>query len=417
MSPIALKKSKLLNQLQQKLPDRQVGLAPADAFFTRKVELPEGLGWEDRLAFIQLNLEGNSPFPMEQLVWGFFENPETPWAFVYATPWSRLRRLDFDDPSKYFQLYPGFISLYGESHTEPTIRFLSQNGILSALYFQAQHTVPEKIISRKITAELLTDEILLRSLANFKATLKSDGYTCEDGLWMGEGVTILSSDNIRFRHRHIVEGTPQGLRNITLSLSEDALWAADLRDNVLATQERNIRKRSGIIWKSLRVATWTVILLILFQLSNVGLSAFNFFRQNVLDEMEPRATRVENKLTLAQRLTQSTEEDLKPFLLMESINPLRPDSIYFEKVRSRAYNQLQIEGRSMEGVTPVNAFADSIFQLPEVQNVQNNSQTRNEQTSFEFLITFSGMPPEPEGGFVIPEEPDGETDEEQEGNG
>ncbi len=416
MSPIALKKSKLLNQLQQKLPDRQVGLAPADAFFTRKVDLPENLSWEDRKAFIELNLEGNSPFPMEQLVWGFFENPETPWAFVYATPWSRLRRLDFKDPNKYFQLYPGFISLYGESHDEPTVRFLSQNGILSALFFQTQHKVPEKIISRKITAELLTDEILLRSLAAFKLTLKTEGYTCEEGLWLGEAITILSNDSVRFRHRHIIGGTPLGLRDNTLSLSENALWAADLRDNVLATQERNIRKRSGLIWKSLRIATWTVIFLLAFQLTNFGLAAFNYFRQGLLDEMEPRATRVENKLTLAQRLTQSTEEDLKPFLLMESINPLRPNSIYFEKVRSRAYNQLQIEGRSMEGVTPVNAFADSVFQLPEVQNVQNNSQTRNEQTSFEFLITFSRMPQEPEGGFIIPEETDEESDEIQEGN-
>jgi hypothetical protein len=138
-------------------------------------------------------------------------------------------------------------------------------------------------------------------------------------------------------------------------------------------------------------------------------------KANRLDELEPRATRVENKLTLATRLTQSTEEDLKPFLLMESINPLRPDSIYFDKVRSRAFNQLEIEGESTEGVTPVNSFADSIDQLTNIESVVNNSRTRNNQTSFEFLITFAVLPEGPEGGFVIPDEEDENADEEEDG--
>jgi hypothetical protein len=418
MSPLALNKSKLLSTLQEKLPDRQVGLAPADAFFTRKVDLPEDLSWEDRLAFIQLNLEGNSPFPMEQLVWGYFESANTPWAFVYATPWSRLRKINFDDPGKYFQLYPGFISLYGQSHKEATVRFLSQGGVLSAIFYKPGHVVPEKIISRKITAELLTDEAQLKALATLRRTLKTEGYNCEEGLWHVESVDILSNDNVRFRHRHIVDGTPKPLLENTLALSENALWAADLRDDVLATRERNVRKRSTLIWKSLRIAIWCTIVLLIFQLSNAGLYAFNYFREKQLAEMEPRATRVTNKLTLAERLTQSTEEDLKPFLLLEAINPLRPDSIFFERVRSQSYNTLEIEGRSVEGVTPVNAFADSILQLPIVQDVKNNSQTRNEQTSFEFEITFSSLPEEPEGGFILPEEVDEEsTDEEEEQEG
>jgi hypothetical protein len=46
--------------------------------------------------------------------------------------------------------------------------------------------------------------------------------------------------------------------------------------------------------------------------------------------------------------------------------------------------------------------------------VENNSQTRNNQTSFEFLITFSSIPPEPEGGFIIPDEPEENENPEEE---
>jgi hypothetical protein len=417
MSKISGITAKWLALLQEKLPDRQVGLTPADALFTRKVELPPNLEWEDKLAYIELALEGNAPFPMEQLAWGFLESEDSPFVFVYATPKSRLRRLEIEDAEKYHQLFPGFISLFGETFDKPSVRFLSQNGVISALVFPANNPVPEKVLSRKVAADLLTDDVLLEARNRLAGSIKGNDVALEDGLWLGEGVRIQNDGIPVFKHRHLSEGTPQGIKEHPLVLGENTLWAADLRDHDFANRERVTRKRSKLIWNALRAAVVTAIVLLLLQIANVGLSAYNVYREGKLDELEPRATRVENKLTLATRLTQSTEEDLKPFLLMEAINPLRPDSIYFDKVRSRAFNQLEIEGESTEGVTPVNAFADSINQLPNIESVVNNSRTRNNQTSFEFLITFASLPEAPEGGFVIPdEEEDEDAEEETEGN-
>lgn len=403
--------SRLLSRLREKLPDRRVGLAPADAFFTRKVDLPENLSWEDKLAFIELALEGNAPFPMEQLAWGFLQSPSASFAFVYATPRTRLKRLDIDPDENFLQLLPGFISLYGDTFDKPTIRFLSQNGVLSALHLEPGNPVPAKIVSRRIKATLLTDEILLATRRDLAAHLDSPGWEFEDGLWLGEGIDILQGEGIRFRHRHLNEGTPLPLREQVLSLPENDLWAADLRSREYANRERRVRRRSRTIWKSIQAAAAMAVLLLLLQAGDFALSTYNRFQEADISELEPRASRIENKLTLAQRLTQSTEEDLKPFLLMEAINPLRPDSVFFDDVRSRAFNELEIEGQSSEGVTPVNAFADSVEQLPSVESVVNNSQTRNNQTSFEFLITFASLPPEPENGFSIPLDADGESDE------
>lgn len=407
--------SKSLGRLREKLPDRRVGLAPADVFFCRKVDLPENLSWEDKYAYIELALEGNAPFPMEQLAWGFLEHKETPFAFVYATPASRLRRIDIDPAENFFQLFPGFITLFGDTFDKPTIRFLCQNGVISALHLEARHPVPVKIISRRVAAELMTDDTLLEARRHLEDSLHTDGYTVEDGLWLGEGLEIQPDERIRFRHRHVCGGTPQGIRDTVLDLPEQSLWAADLRDSAYAARERVTRRRSRLIWKSLNAAVIAAIILLLFQLGTAGLSAYNAIQEQNLQELEPLAVRVENKLTLAERLTRSTEEDLKPFLLMEAINPLRPDAIFFDDVRSEAYNQLEIEGQSAEGVTPVNAFADSIKQLEFVQSVENNSRTRNNQTSFELIITFASLPPEPAGGFYIPdEEEESEEDSEEE---
>ena len=403
--------SSLLSRLREKLPDRRVALAPADAFFTRKVDLPENLSWNDQLAFIELALEGNAPFPMEQLAWGFLQSPGAPFAFVYATPRIRLKRLEIDPEENFLQLLPGFISLYGDTFDQPTIRFLSQNGVLSALHLEPGNPVPVKIISRRIKATLLTDETLLTTRREMASRLETANWQLEDGLWLGEGIDILQGEEIRFRHRHLNEGTPLPLREKVLNLPENDLWAADLRSQEYASRERRVRRRSRTIWKSIQAAAAIAALLLLLQAGDFALSTYNRFQEQEIAELEPRASRVENKLTLAQRLTQSTEEDLKPFLLMEAINPLRPDSVFFDDVRSRAFNELEIEGQSSEGVTPVNAFADSVKQIPSVESVQNNSQTRNNQTSFEFLITFASFPPEPENGFFIPLDEDDDSDE------
>jgi hypothetical protein len=373
MSQITNQKNKLLARLQEKIPEQKIGLVPGDAFFTRKIDLPEGLSDEDRTAFIQLNLEGNSPFPMEQLAWGFLQDPKAGFAFAYATPKARLRRLEIEHLDKYYQLFPGFVSLYNDPVERPTIRFISQCGVISALFLSNLHPVPEKIVSRRIAGDLLTDDIQLEARHLLLASLQTDGFECEDGIWLGEGTDIMASGALAFKHRHISPGTSKGLKTQELRLSDHALWSSDLRDPTYAGIESKVRQRNAV--------------------------------------------RVENKITLATRLTQSTEEDLKPFLLMEAINPLRPDSIFFDKVRSSAFNEIEIEGKSTDGVTPVNGFADSIGQLPFVNSVENNSQTRNNQTSFELLITFSEMPPAPEGGFILPDESTAEDDSSPDDNG
>lgn len=403
-----------MDQLKKRLPEKGVGLASADAFFTRRVDLPENLSWADKTAYIELFLEGNAPFPMDQLAWGFLEDDLSSFALVYATPRTRLKGLKMDDPGKFLQLFPGFITLFGETFERPTVRFLSQNGNLTALFFEKGNPVPEKVISRHIKEELLTDEVLLEAREKLEKSLKIQEYSIEPGLWLGEGMEIEGEGEFVFLHRHVSNKNPEPLKEHRLRLKGDQLWAADLRDGAYAGTERKSRQRSSVIWKSLKAAAITAAVLLFLQFFILGLSAFNALRENRIAELEPDATRVENKLTLAQRLTQSTEEDLQPFLLMEAINPLRPDSVYFDKVRSRAFNQLEVEGQSAEGVTPFNAFADSIGKLSYVQEVVPNPQTRNNQTTFELEITFSRLPPPPEGGFDIPEEEEAEESEETE---
>lgn len=412
MSVLTEKLAGFRHQLQEKLPDRQAALVAGHVFFCRKIELPKDISWEDTYAYLELTLESNSPFPIEQLAWGFLSDPDSSFAFVYATPRARLKSVGIELPGNFIHIFPGFVSLFGQKVDTPTVRFVSQNGVLSALFLEANNPVPTQVISVPVNEELLTDTALLEARNNFLNKAQTSDYSVEPGLWLGEGIELSSELQPHFTLRHVAETDPLPLTRHLLNLPASRLWAADLRDTAFAAKESQGRQRSRLIWNSLRFATAGAALLLLGQGAIIGMNTYGSFVEKDLADLEPRATRVENKLTLADRLTRSTEEDLRPFLLMEAINPERPDSIYYDDVRSRAFNQLEIEGQSVQGVSPVNAFADAIEKIPGVESVENNSRTRNNQTSFEFLITFRELPEEPEGGFVIPDPDDTTSDEE-----
>ena len=392
----------MLTRLQDKLPEKQVGLVPADAFFIREVALPAGMEASDREAFLQLDLEAGSPFPIEQLCWGYIAAEEASTACVYATPRSRLRSLGFDQLEQWHHLFPGFVSILGEPVEKACVRFVAQQGVVTALRLQPGHAVPQAVTSRRVRGEIVDEGALLETRDRLAASLAGAEVPLEPGLWLGAGVGIGQQGEALFRHHRLLPGEGESQHLCQLPVDESRAWEFDLRDAVFAATEKTVRRRSGLIWKSLRVAGWTTLVLLLLQLGSFALAGWNQLRAVEISRLEPQATRVENKLTLAGRLNQSTEEDLRPFLLLESINPIRPDSIFFEKVRVRAFNELEIEGKSTEGVTPVNSYADTIAQLPFVADVENNSQTRNNQTSFEIVISFAEMPPPPASGFDQP---------------
>lgn len=399
-----------LSQLQDKLPEKKVGLVPADALFIRQVELPQGMETSDVPAFLQLDLEGGSPFPIEQLCWGFIHDPASPLACVYATPRSRIKALGLDHPETFHHLLPGFATLLGEPRDRAAIRFIAESGVVTALWLQPDHPVPQKVLSRRVRSDIIDDTALLETRDKLAATLDSSGYELEIGLWVGEGIELDHQAQIIFKHRFIQPGAePNPTTSRSLPMDEARIWDLDLRDGAYANAEKLIRKRSRWIWASLRAGAWAAVILLLLQAGSYGLAGLTRLQSVKIDRLEPQATRVENKLTLAGRLNQSTEEDLRPFLLLEAINPIRPDSIFFEKVRARSFNELQVEGKSTEGVTPVNSYADAIAQLPFVSGVENNSQTRNNQTSFEIVISFAEMPPPPAGGFDVPADTESET--------
>jgi hypothetical protein len=382
-------------QLRQRMPQRDVCLAPPDAFFAQRFDIPEGMTEKEIPDFAAISLESNAPFPVEQMLWGYLYHPQSPWILVYATPKSRLKKLGLEDLDSWHHIFPGYLSIYGKTYGQPNVCFICQTGAVSALFYSADNPIPEKIVSRSIGEPLLTDEAILKSRAQLQSQLQkpNNPYHWQDFVYVGETSLVHNDGRCGFFHRVLSDKEPceapeDATRENIPPLSIQKIWQADVRDEEFAVREAKKRQLGQRIWHSLVIGCGVTVLLLVMQIGLFAMDFWNHSQDQKILSLEPDARRVEHKLTLANRLTQSVEEDIHPFRMLSTVNENRPSNVFFNKVGARNFRQLEIEGESSAGITPVNNYADRLLAAPEVIKVVNNPSTRVGRTSFDFVVTF-----------------------------
>ncbi len=387
---------KWTSQLRARIPERRVLLVPADTFYGHRFDLPADIPPAERSGTIELLLEGVSPFPMDHLHWGFLFEEKTHQAFVYAAPHARLTKLGIEKIKDYFHAFPGFLTAIGPTFTRRTVRFVSENTAVTAIYFEPGESIPARVSSRRVHDEFLSDKAVLEARDKLaKAVPAEEGWTVEEGVFVGAGILVEGERKLICFHRRLLPDTDETAdtppKSHVFPLDLEAVWAADIRSPEWCAAERKDRRISRSIFKATAAAGFFLAFLLLLQGINLGLGIYNRSRAEHIVELQPKVQRINDTWALAARITQSTEQDLAPFRMLELINEVRPQSVYFTRTRATTFNELRIEGFSA-AVAPVNAYADSIRQLPFVAEVENIVETRDGQTRFDLLIRFNEVP-------------------------
>ena len=100
------------------LPD--VLVLPAEYFFIEKVEVPAALSPAELSDFAELSMEAVSPFPLDQLRWGFSSAPDGQHLLIYAALKDRLKLAGHAELESYTWVLPDFTSLNGARFTRDT---------------------------------------------------------------------------------------------------------------------------------------------------------------------------------------------------------------------------------------------------------------------------------------------------------
>ncbi len=397
----------LKSRLRARIPERRILLAPTDTFYSHRFEIPEDVAPADRRGAIALLLEGESPFPMEQLHWGFLFDAKTQRAFVYAAPHARLAKLGMNDIEGFFHAFPGFVTILGDTFTRRTVRFVAENGSVAAVWFEPGESIPARVAARRVNDEFMSDEAVLATRDKLaKAVSADEDWFAEEGVFVGEGIFVEGERRIVCRHRRLLPGGDTGddgepgadlpppadeIRERPLALDHNAVWEADIRAPAWGEKTRKDRRTSRYIYKATVAAVFFLGFLLLLQGFHFGLGVYNANRAERITSEQPRVQRINDTWALASRLTQSTEQDLAPFRMLELINGVRPESVYFTRVRSTVYNELRVEGLS-NAVAPVNAYADRLNRLDYIGSAETVVETRENRTRFDLVVRFSEIP-------------------------
>ena len=135
---------------------------PGEYFFCETIQLPTHLegegsakGNEAVTAFLQTLLEDNafSPYPEDQLAWGYFGNQEEGKAILFACPLVKLRQLGWQNLEIFRRVFPSFVSLFGKSFDEPSILFLQEGESLTIGSYEADSRVPDDVFSLPVNLD------------------------------------------------------------------------------------------------------------------------------------------------------------------------------------------------------------------------------------------------------------------------
>lgn len=380
-----------MERLRERVPEPQILLVPGHFLFGRRFATPPELPATEAHALLELSVEGVSPFPVEQLAWGYLRPPGTQETFCYATSQGRLRQLlgELDIHGFYFA-FPGFLTQFGVTFDRPTVRFLSQNGAVSALLYEANDPQPKQVFSRPITGGLLSHEATLATRDALLASLpKGLNAKIEDGVWIGDGYTLDERGRPHFSHQHVTSRGVIATDSHTLAHSSSVLWRADLREDAFKAKEQRARTVSGRLWRAIQVIGVAALLMLLLQFSHWGLNAWQTLRLSEISRQAPAAQRINESMLLAARVSEAVERSLQPIRMLEIVNEVRPDPIHFTRTRSSTYNELYVEGESSQGIPTVNTFVGALERLPAVRSVAQSSETVAGRTRFEMTITFA----------------------------
>jgi len=353
-----------------KSPDFPIGelrditlLIPGEHFFCETLPLPPQLKPEDFQDFGQqaLDLDSFSPYPSEQLAWGYHPCENARKIFVFATPFVKMRQMGWQNLEFFRRVLPSFVSLLTKEFDKPSIAFLLHDETLTAASFEAATNVPEALYSLPVDSSNQDDIEAVRGkllgmfdLAHFERI--------EEILTTGE--VNRTSDGIFHFHNEWLDASQPELDQ-TVSIPSEELWRYDLRPLDFEIDERKRRTQARLKWRGVLGSVMGMAALFLLfvglKIAEVKLEdlktveqAKNLRKPQVLASMELLRTLEENKLGGINPI-----DSLKRIMVHRTIDPKGDPTLYLTAAEFKSRYELVLEGKA-RNIPSINSFFDKL---------------------------------------------------------
>ena len=358
------------------LPD--VLILPADYFFIEKVEVPAALSPAELSDFAELSMEAVSPFPLDQLRWGFSSAPDGKHLLIYAALKDRLKLAGHAELESYTWVLPDFITLNGARFTRDTEVVLEGEQYATSFLLPSGGGPPENIQSlpagsgsfcnpdQSIHLKLLPVELSELGIPTFE--FETLGKAPADGLWS------------------------------PLEPDEAQLWNADIRPINFKTVERSARRTTSLVTRIMGYAAIFAIALVMLE----GLLfAGHHWLSTLTSKIDGQVTsvrRIEDKHSLLNKLDQVAQNELRPIAMLTAANEIRialgKTGIEYDETIIERSNRLTIEGKA-NTINELNVYTESLNQSGKFQLAGEPKYiTRDSKTSFTVTLDYTHKEPE-----------------------
>jgi hypothetical protein len=363
----------------------EVIFALGSAFFTRRVALPPSIQPAEVEGFVELTFESLSPFPTDQLYYGYVSAEAGDAVFIYAAYRRRFSAEAIRNWPEAAYVVPAFLPFLREIHEVDTTVLLELGGELTAMSFKAGQQLPERVLSRPIpeTAnESLKNEWIEKSRAGFQdAGLRFENEERRAGSWLVQE----APNNLSFELQSGEESIDP-VETQLVSVSE--LWTMDIRDPDFVRSRKQAAKIDRFMWRGIIGIAAALMILFAGEILLLSGRIFVVMMGDIVVRREPEVVRIEERQGIVERLAEFDRSNLIPFQMLQSISPVKPRSVYFTSAKTEGHNSMIIDANTMN-VGDVNQFESTLRGMNEVQSVEvRNLKSRENGTSFTLVLTF-----------------------------
>lgn len=349
-------------------------LVPGARFFIRRIPLAPNAPLDPQ---IDLALETLSPFPLEQLFYGFVSDKAKQHALVYA---AYRRNFSAEEQEAWHHarvVVPEFL-LWAFSRRQgqagAQLRYTDTGAEIVA--WDEASELPVLILSRDSTSteERIDPTSLLVELK------RRTGIDAAEVELVEEPLTVVGFDRDGLA---LQAGKAQ-----SALIASAALASADIRDKAELTTRRSEERRATLLWRLFVAGAAALAACVLVELALAGGRVLLSSQQQKITANAEAVRSIESAQLLATKLEKMTSQQLRPFEMLALINQPRPRSIEFQRVSTSGPLTLQIEAQTTEA-NDLRVYEEALRKLSAIERVElRDPRMRSGQTTFQLEVTF-----------------------------
>ncbi|MEM7671784.1 MAG: hypothetical protein AAF212_00440 [Verrucomicrobiota bacterium] len=391
------------------VPSAALHVLPAQIFFTDLIDAPEGVEGDEIDALVELEIEQSSPFPIEQLIWGWILINDRKTILTFATTLEKARASGVKefDSAQLPILAPFTACLFKPAEASGLIIHGLNSDAVAISYQDGQ--------ASEVEALSLDAEMSEEALEHQAASLFSD------------------PESIKFQHCYLGDAKhdddaglswpifrnpsiePDSAPIHTIELESSSAWYVDLRDRDYKFQRQKELSQSKRVWKALSILAVVAIVMILLEIVQWSARQFLEFQEISIAQQGPIVERLEEQTAFLHKMSAIEQSQMRPFALMAILNENRPDKIHF--LRAEAINateyEFQLQGSS---VSEVNNYISSYQGNAAFESLEHKiTNSRSGRVLFDLMVKVKQLP---EVAALSPGNSDtsDQTESEQEGS-